>query len=74
MNDRQKKAAFLLMLIGFVDAVKAGGSLGAPAGVLYSAVLGQMTLDQFNTVMGALVKNGNVRKSGDLYHYVKDIS
>lgn len=73
MTDREKKAAFLLLLCSFVDAVKAGGSLGAPAGVLYSAVLDKMTLDQFNTIMGALVSNGNVTKRGDLYHYVKDI-
>lgn len=52
---------------------KAGGSIGAPAGVMYSAVCDKISLAQFNQIMGGLVGAGKVRKSGDLYHFVADL-
>jgi hypothetical protein len=56
----------------FIDAVKEGGERGAPAGVLYAAVLGTISLAQFNQIMAALVKAGRLRKDGDLYFHVAD--
>ena len=73
MDDRSKKLAFLQMLRAFVEAVKAGGDLGAPAGVLYAAVLDKVSLEQFSTIMSALVAAGKVRKSGQRYFYVADL-
>ncbi len=57
----------------FIDAVKAGGALGAPAGVMYAAVMDKMTLSQFESVMSALVRTGRVRKDGNVYHFVRDL-
>lgn len=57
----------------FIDSVKAGGSMGAPAGVMYAAVLDKMSLHQFEQMMSALVAMGKVRKCGDLYHFVADL-
>ena len=52
-----------------IDAVKAAGPLGAPAGVLYAALMGHgCTLSQFEQIMGGMVRAGLLTRSGDLYH------
>lgn len=51
-----------------MSAVDAAGSLGCPAGVLYAALMAHgCTLAQFESIMGALVRGGSLRKSGNLY-------
>jgi hypothetical protein len=51
-----------------VDVVRAGGSLGAPGGVIYAALMGQgCTLSQFESLMSGLVRAGKLRRDGDLY-------
>ena len=51
-----------------VDEVRAGGSLGAPGGVIYAALMGQgCTLSQFESLMAGLVRGGKLRRDGDLY-------
>jgi hypothetical protein len=44
---------------------------GAPAGVMYAAVMGIVTLDQFEVIMSALVEAGKVRKSNNQYFPIK---
>jgi hypothetical protein len=51
-----------------LDAVRAGGSLGAPGGVIYAALMGQgCTLSQFESPMAGLVRAGKLCRDGDLY-------
>lgn len=57
----------------FIDAVKEAGTLGAPGGVLYSAVVDKLSLQQFESIMSVLVQTGKLRKKGDLYFWVADI-
>jgi hypothetical protein len=64
----QQAQALKLIVDATVDAVKAAGDLGAPGGVLYAALMAQgCSLSQFESLMGALVKLGKVRRSGELY-------
>jgi hypothetical protein len=62
--------ALKMLADAIVDAVKAGGPLGAPAGPLYAALMDKMTLAHFEQFMSALVGAGKLRKDGDLYHAV----
>jgi hypothetical protein len=66
-----------LALQGILDAVKEGGDLGAPSGVLYSAIdtssNGRVSLAQFQQIMSALVRLGKVRQKGDLYFWLADL-
>jgi hypothetical protein len=62
-----------LALQAILDAVREAGPIGAPGGVLYAALLGRISLPQFERVMGALVKAGKLRREGDLYHWVSDL-
>ncbi len=71
MTHDQQKAAICMLLEMFVDAIKVAGDRGAPGGVLYSAVLGKMTLAQFEQIMDALVQSGKVTRRGQLYFAVQ---
>jgi len=51
-----------------IDSVKAAGSIGAPGGVIYAALMGHgMNLSQFTSIMDALVRANRLTKQGDLY-------
>jgi len=76
MNEisRETKVNVLRALLGaMLDTVKEMGAQGAPAGVMYAAVCGRMSLAQFQAVMGALESAGKVRKSGHVYYFVADL-
>ena len=54
------------------EAVAAAGPTGAPGGVIYAALMAQgCTLEQYEGLMGALVRVGKLRKSGQLYFVVE---
>ncbi len=73
MTHTEQVQAVRFVAVSFLDAVKAGGTHGAPVGVMYAAVCGKCTLNQFNQIMGGLERNGNVRRDGDLFHFVRDL-
>lgn len=73
MTRDQQTQLLRAALQALLDAVKAGGTMGAPAGVMYAALLDKLTLSQFNQLMGALLSAGKVRKQGDLYFWVADL-
>ncbi len=52
-----------------IESVKAAGPLGAPGGVMYAALMAQgCTLNQFESIMGGMVRAGKLTKRGDCYH------
>ncbi len=62
------RAALTEILSALVDSIKVAGSLGAPAGTLYAALMAHgCTLAQFQSLMSILVQSGRVRQSGNLY-------
>jgi hypothetical protein len=50
-----------------IDTVRLAGPMGAPAGPMYAACMGQLELHQFEQVMDALVLARKLRRRGDLY-------
>jgi hypothetical protein len=51
-----------------IETVRSAGPLGAPAGHIYAALMAQgCTLQQFEGIMGGLVRANMLRKDGDLY-------
>lgn len=59
------------LLNAVVETVRETGDHGAPGGVLYAALMNVgITLEQFETLMGALVEAGKLRRSGNLYFAV----
>jgi hypothetical protein len=51
-----------------IASVKAAGPLGAPGGVLYAALMSYgIRLEQFESLMGALVNCKKLTKRGELY-------
>lgn len=67
--EAQKTAAVFAILDAIIESVKAGGSMGAPGGILYAALMAHgCTLDQFNQLMTILVRSGRLDKRGECYH------
>jgi hypothetical protein len=57
------------VLSAIMDAVAAAGPCGAPGGIIYAALFAQgCTLNQFQTIMDALVRAGKVTRDGECYH------
>lgn len=62
-------AALRLILDGIVDAVTACEPIGAPGGVIFAALMERgCSLEQYQQLMGALVRAGKLTREGDLYH------
>lgn len=68
MNVRQR-VVLIAIAEALIDAVKAAGPHGAPAGVLYAACMAYgISLDHFQQLMTALVKVGKLTYTGHLYY------
>ncbi len=51
-----------------VETVNEVGTAGAPAGVMYAALCGRVSLDQFEQITNALVKLGKIKKRGHVFY------
>ena len=65
-----REHTILEMVKAFYEAVKEADILGVPAGHLYAACMGTLTIDQFYALMGVLVKAGKVRHENNCYYAV----
>lgn len=70
MTPTEKQlAAIRAIAAAIVDSVKEAGALGAPSGIVYAALSAHgCTLDQYQQFIGALVRTGKLRQSGDLLY------
>lgn len=70
-NAQRQVAALRMILDAVVESVSEAGELGAPGGVVYAALMAHgVTLQQYEGIMGALVRAGRLRRSGELYFVV----
>jgi hypothetical protein len=69
MSADDQIRAMRAILDAVEEAVRAAGSLGAPAGPLYMSLASLLgcTLSQFEMIMRALVTAGRVRQESHLY-------
>ena len=64
----EQKRALIMIVSAITEAIKAGGAMGAPGGIMYAALMAHgCTLNQFQSIMGALVNAGRVEKRGECY-------
>ena len=72
MNLTASQASALRLIVGaVVDTVKESGPMGAPAGVLYAAMMHHgASYSQFESLMAALERAGKVRLDRDTSCYV----
>lgn len=66
MTTEQQRRAVQEIAFAIFDSIKAAGAQGIPSGHLYAALMGKMTLDQYNMFIGALTKNGYITNTGHL--------
>ena len=68
----QKTAFVKVVCEAIIDAVAGAGEQGAPGGILYAALMQHgFSFQQFETIMGTLVRIGELEKRGQCY-FVKD--
>jgi len=67
MTDKERAIKVLrLTCAAILDAAERGGTLGAPSGVIYSAMSEfGMTLDMYQQIIAALVDAGRIRVQHD---------
>lgn len=71
MTSTQATAALKEICDTIVSAVKAAGPMGCPSGNLYAVLMtAGCTMEQYDQMMGALVKAGKLTKQGHLYFAV----
>ncbi len=68
MTAQQAKGIRQVMA-GIVESAIAGGELGAPSGVVYSALMAHgCTLNQFQSLTASMVKAGIIEERGHCFH------
>jgi hypothetical protein len=71
LTVEQQRDALRLVVGAVLDAVKVAMPRGAPGGILYAALMEQgCTINQYDSLMSALVRHGKLRRDGDLYFIV----
>jgi len=66
--NEQKQALIKMVWESIIEAVREAGSQGAPGGHLYAALMAHgFSLEQFQTIMGSLVRVGELEKRGECY-------
>jgi len=67
----QQIQAIKLVADAVIESVKAAGPLGAPGGVIYAGLMAfGCTLQQYESIMSALVQAGKLMRKGQLYFAV----
>ena len=67
MTIDQKHAVRAVAMV-LLTAVSESGHLGAPSGVLYAAVMGGLSLSQYQQIMGGMERAKWITLSGQCYH------
>ena len=60
----------ILICNALLEVVQESGANGAPAGVMYAALMGTMSLNQFMGCMNILEKAGKVRREHHCYYAI----
>lgn len=60
-------------IIALLETIKELGDQGAPSGVMYAALMGHLTYDQYINVINNLRNMGCVRTSNNVVYYVKGL-
>jgi hypothetical protein len=72
MMSKEQIMAIREIAGAIIETVKASEPFGAPGGVMYAALMAHgCSLNQFESIMGGLVRAKLLTKAGDLYHVAK---
>lgn len=68
--DERQQLALRAIVTAVMGTIEDAGALGAPSGVLYAALSAHgCSLEQFSSLMAALVRSGRVRQTANVYYY-----
>lgn len=63
-TNQQAIAALSAILDAITEAVNSSPN-GLPSGHLYASLMGKMTLDQYNQIIGALIRAGRIKQNAN---------
>ena len=66
----KREVALIATMNAIEEAIKESGPEGIPSGHLYAALMGHISLDDYNTIIGMLKKAGRVKESFHLLTHV----
>lgn len=67
MNQKRQEALRQIVL-AVEEAIRDAGEI--PSGHLYAALMGVMTLDQYNTIISVLKKAGKIEEKFNMLKYI----
>lgn len=67
MNQKRQEALRQIVL-AVEEAIRDAGEI--PSGHLYAALMGHMTLDQYNTIISVLKKAGKIEEKFNMLKYI----
>lgn len=68
MGDYQK-STFVRIVRAILETINESGTMGAPSGILYTALMAQgMSLDTYQRLMGVIKEVGYVTEEHHCYH------
>jgi hypothetical protein len=70
MTDIQSRAAALVVR-AIIETIDEMGSQGAPLGIMYAALMGRISYENFMTCIDALVNAGVIRVSNHVAYIVR---
>lgn len=64
----------LKMVQAVAETIREMGSVGAPAGPMYAALMGRVSYQGFESIMRTIVNSGLAAKRGDVYYWTGDVA
>lgn len=69
MNADERAARAVIALADIIiESAEAAGPMGAPSGPIYAMLMGHVSLDVYQSIIGALVKAGRIEVRSDCIH------
>lgn len=66
--NQQRQEALRQIVLAVEKAIRDAGEI--PSGHLYAALMGHMTLDQYNTIISVLKKAGKIEEKFNMLKYI----
>lgn len=65
-TEQQRQDAMYEIVAAVYMAIKESGSMGIPSGHLYAALMGKLSLDSYQAIIGILVETGKISNNHHL--------
>ena len=68
---REQITAAIEIMDTVIDCVKLGGDMGVPSGHVYAALMGTMSIETYERMIGLLIEAKRIKRSNHVLYYVE---